>query len=57
VPAIAFLRLFLFAMPLTFNVHTIDGFAREYGGRLGTLLNVFQMFMGEGRHCRVAGGG
>ncbi|GBF99538.1 hypothetical protein Rsub_12344 [Raphidocelis subcapitata] len=46
VPAIAFLQLFLFALPFNFSTAVFDVLAPHHGtGRLAWVYNVFQLFM------------
>lgn len=45
-PALAFLQLFLFALPFNFNTHVFDVIAPHPGvGRLAWIINIFQLSM------------
>ena len=46
--AMAFLQLFLFALPFTFSVQVFDAIAPDVAtGRWGPVVNIFQLFMSE----------
>ena len=48
VPALAFLQLFLFALPFNFSTEVFDVLAPHPGtGRMAWVLNVFQLAMSE----------
>ncbi|PRW60682.1 SMG9-like [Chlorella sorokiniana] len=51
VPALAFLRVFLFALPFNFSTQVFDAIAPAPGtGRLAVVSNLFQVFLA----CRIA---
>jgi hypothetical protein len=48
IPAVSFLRLFLFALPFNFDTNVFDAIAPTVAtGRLSVVANIFQLFMGE----------
>ena len=55
VPALAFLQLFLFALPFNFDTGVFNALAPSPGtGALGPVVNVFQLAMSEQRRPPLA---